>query len=282
MNERMDQLTKPKNALDAKAGAKAGLEMRAIADGTIGKALLMLDIVESFERPVRFNEILKQSPFPKASTYRLLQSLVNQDMLSLERESGRYALGTRLIRLAHSSWSRASLAPIAAPFLDALAKLTGETIHLAKLDNGQVLYLDKRSAARPIKMFSDAGKIGPAYCTGVGKAMLAFLDAGLRREIIAQQSFYAHTEHTLGSARALEDELAIIRKEGVAFDREEHEPNIICIAVPILANTGAIIGGISITSSTLHSSLLALSAHEEALKKTARQIGECANAWMLS
>ena len=68
-----------------------------------------------------------------------------------------------------------ALPRLARPHLDRLSAALGETIHLAQLDQGQVLYVDKRNAAQPVEMFSQAGKVGPAYCTGVGKAMMAYL-----------------------------------------------------------------------------------------------------------
>ena len=80
-----------------------------------------------------------------------------------------------VLRLAHAAWATSSLAPIARPYLDELSAETGETIHLAQMDGGQVLYVDKRNATKPVEMFAQAGKVGPAYCTGVGKAMLAFM-----------------------------------------------------------------------------------------------------------
>ena len=88
------------------------------------------------------------------------------------------ALGVRLVRLAHAAWAQSSIAPLARPYIDRLSAEVGETIHLAQLDLGQVLYVDKRNAQRPVEMFSQAGKVGPAYCTGVGKAMLAYLPRG--------------------------------------------------------------------------------------------------------
>lgn len=252
-----------------------------IKDGTVGKALALLDIVESFKAPVRFNDILKQSPFPKPSTYRLLQTLVSQEMLSHNEDSGHYAIGSRLIRLAHSAWKNASLAPIAAPFLDALSNTTGETIHLAKLDNAQTLYLDKRNALKPIDMFSNAGKIGPAYCTGVGKAMLAHLGPAARDTHVAQQSFYSYTPNTFTTAAAFNTELDAIKRSGVSFDDEEHEPRIICIAVPVLGPQGELYGAISITSSTERASLQDLEHYKTDLQNTAQQIGASAAAWML-
>lgn len=71
-------------------------------------------------------------------------------MLTLDPDTGTYALGVRLVRLAHAAWAQSSLAPIARPYLDDLARETGETIHLAQMDLGQVLYVDKRNAAKPV------------------------------------------------------------------------------------------------------------------------------------
>jgi DNA-binding IclR family transcriptional regulator len=126
-------------------------------DGTVGKALEVLDMVAGFGRPARFAELLAHSAFPKATLYRLIQTLANQGMLAFDSDRGTYAPGVRLVRLAHSAWAMSSLAPIARPFLDRLAASTGETLHLAQLDNGQVLYVDKRNATMPVEMFAQAG-----------------------------------------------------------------------------------------------------------------------------
>lgn len=248
-------------------------------DGTVGKALDVLDVVAHFGRPVRFAEILADSPYPKATLFRLLQTLTNQGMLTHDEYVGTYRLGLRLVRLAHSAWAVASLAPIARPFLDELAAKTGETIHLAQLDQGHVLYVDKRNAARPVEMFSSAGKTGPAYCTGVGKAMLAYLDLAALEAALVRQSYHAFTPTTLNSAEKLRAQLVVIRDQGYAFDAEEHEPGIICCAVPILAQTGRVLGALSVTSTTARSSLAALEASANEIKQTAAQIAAVAENW---
>ncbi|MCL4186235.1 MAG: IclR family transcriptional regulator [Rhodobacteraceae bacterium] len=253
--------------------------MAADGDGTVGKALDVLDRVAAAGRPVRFTELLSGSDYPKATLYRLLQTLVRQGMLSHEPADGTYALGVRLVRLAHVAWRQASLAPIARPHLDRLAAALGETVHLAQLDNGQVLYVDKRNATRPVAMFSEAGKVGPAYCTGIGKAMLAFLHEDERQRAMALQSFHRFTPATLTTIPALAGELALIRARGHAFDDEEHEPGIICVAVPVLNGAGRVLGGLSVTSTTARSTLADLARHAPALAGTARAIAEAAEAW---
>ena len=252
---------------------------RAEKSGTVGKALSVLDQVASFGRPVRFAELLEHSPFPKATLYRFVQTLTVEGMLSYEPERQTYSPGIRLVRLAHAAWAQASLAPIARPHLDALSSETGETVHLAQLDAGQVLYVDKRNAREPLPMYSQAGKVGPAYCTGVGKAMLAFLPEDELAPLVGQQSFHPFTDHTLRDPAALYAEIDAIRDRGHAFDREEHEPGIICVAVPIRTEAGRVLGAISVTSSKDRSTLDQLGAHLERVKHTAQCIAQEAESW---
>jgi len=248
-------------------------------DGTVAKACDVLDHVASYGRPVRFAEILADSPYPKATLYRLLQILTRQRMLSLDPDTNLYTPGLRLVRLAHAAWTQASLAPLARPHIDALSGEVGATVHLAQLDHGQVLYVDKRNATRPIEMFSDAGKVGPAYCTGVGKAMLAFLPQGTQDDAIAQQSFHAFTSKTLANAQALRTELAEIHAQGYAFDREEHEPGIICVAMPILTRAGRVLGALSVTSSTDRTSLAGLEQLVPVIRPAVARIADEAENW---
>ncbi len=257
----------------------SGMGAEGHADGTVGKALDVLDMVASHDRPVRFSDLLALADYPKATLYRLLQTLTNQGMLVLDPDQGTYALGVRLVRLAHAAWAQSSLAPIARPYLDELAERTGETIHLAQMDLGQVLYVDKRNAARPVEMFAQAGKVGPAYCTGVGKAMLAFMQPEALEQALARQSFHRHTDQTLDSPQKLRAELQVIRAKGHAFDREEHEQGIICCAVPILTRSGRVIGALSVTSTTARTTLAALEGTADLTKDIAAKIAAVAESW---
>lgn len=247
--------------------------------GTVGKALLVLDRVAEFGRPVRFSELQETCPFPKATLYRFVQTLTKQRLLAYDDERQRYSLGVRLVRLAHVAWSQSSLAPIARDVLDGLSRELGETVHLAQLDNGQVLYVDKRNAQQPVRMYSQAGKVGPAYCTGVGKAMLAHLDEETLEGLLPLQSFHPFTEHTLTDAGALRAELAEIRAAGVSFDREEHEPGIICVAVPILSERGRVLGALSLTRATTRAGLPALGAVAPRLRQASAAVAKAAASW---
>ena len=250
-----------------------------VEGGTVGKAMEVLDLVAAHARPVRFGELLAASGHPKATLHRLLQTLAGQGMLVHDAERGTYALGVRLVRLAHAAWRQSSLAPQAAPHVSALADATGRTVHLAQLDGGHVLYLDKRGAGDAPDMFSQAGRVGPAYCTGVGKAMLAHLPEDVLEPLMAMQAFHGFMPNTITGAAALRADLALTRARGHAVDAEEHEPGIVCVAVPILTPRGRVLGALSVTSADGPAALPELESHLPALHEAARAIAREASAW---
>lgn len=263
--------------MPAGAGAPRGGDLSS----PISKAFFLLDIIAGSEGPARFAELQRTSGFPKATLHRLLRQLEQEGMVVHDARAQRYRLGLRLIRLAHGAWQDASLAQVGGPYIEELSSALGMTVHLACLESGQVLYLDKRNRTHGVEMFSRPGRIGPAYCTGVGKAMLASLPPERLCEALDRQAFYRHTPKTLTDRAALEAELAEIRERGYAFDNEEHEPSIICVAVPILSGEGALIGGLSVTTTTHAGSLEELEAMVPQLQKTAHRIAGAAEIQFL-
>jgi DNA-binding IclR family transcriptional regulator len=109
--------------------------------------------------------------------------------------------------------------------------------------------------------------------------MMAYLDDPALDAAIARQSFHRFTPETLDSPEKLKAELNAIRARGYAFDREEHEPGIICCAVPILSRAGRAIGAISVTSTTSRTSLAALEAQAGRIKDIADKIANAAEDW---
>ncbi|AVX04851.1 putative HTH-type transcriptional regulator YagI [Maritalea myrionectae] len=249
------------------------------ADGTVGKALEVLDSVAAYGRPVRFSELQTSSPYPKATLYRLLQTLVRQQMVNLNETDGTYSVGLRLVKLAHAAWETASLAPIARAHVAALAEQVEETVHLAQFEAGQVLYVDKRKSNDQFETLAQVGKVAPAYCTGVGKAMMAFLGPKQLQLALNQQAFHRYTPATLTNADQLQAELEHIRADGVAFDREEHEQGTISIAAPVLTNEGRVIGAISIATSTARKTIDDLNRLKPDLLQAAERIGQEATSW---
>jgi IclR family KDG regulon transcriptional repressor len=269
----------PVNTFVGQRGLGERIVMTKAPDGTVGKAMEILDSVAAVGRPVKFSELLAQSPHPKATLYRILQTLTHQGLLAHNEETGAYSLGLRLMTLAHSAWKQATLATVARPFLAAFAAKTSGPVHLAQLESGQVLFVDRIKMNARLEFLAEPGLIAPAFCTAVGKAILAHLSPERQERALCQQHFETRTPVTITSLQALRAELATIKAAGVAFDREEYQLHAIAIAAPIMNDSGRVIGAISITTSTDHHTLDDLRVFQPDLVATAKQIGDAASAW---
>ncbi len=247
--------------------------------GTVGKAMEILDLVVAFGRGVRFSEVRDVSPYPNATLHRLLQTLTTQGMLGYDEDRHVYVPGMRLVRIAHHAWNQSSLAPLAEPFIESLAADINETVHLAQMENGLVVFVEKKVPENGFQTLARPGRRVGAHCTGVGKAMLAFLDDERRRTALEVQTYEAFTPATHSTVETLERELAAIRADGIAFDREEHEQGIISIAAPIFGRSDHVIGAVSVATSTFRMSLEGLEKFRPALLRTAAQIGSEGASW---
>jgi DNA-binding IclR family transcriptional regulator len=255
------------------------MNRQAGSDGTVGKALDILDTIVAFGRAVRFSEVLEASPYPKATLHRILQTLTNQGMLAYDEERHVYLPGMRLVRIARHAWNQSSLAPLARPMMETLARDVGETVHLAQMENSRVVFVEKTTPDQGFQTMARPGRRSPAHCTGVGKVMLAFMEEERRAAALERQIYERFTPATHQGPETLLADLEQIRRDGVGYDREEHEQGIISIAAPILGGSNRVIGAISVVTSTFRMSLEGLETFRPALLRTAGQIGREAAVW---
>lgn len=214
--------------------------------GTLGKLVSLLDLVALGDGPMRFTDILSLSDQPRGTLHRQLSHLVEEGLLEVDRD-GRYAIGLRFLTLASRSWARNEFRAVAEPHLHRLQEVTGETVHLGILRGAEVIYLDKVEGRQSVRMYSQIGNASPAYCTGVGKAALSALGDAELEERVAGLEFRPYTEHTLRDASELLSDVSEIRMRGYAFDLEEHESGICCVAAPIHSDDGHMLAGVSVT-----------------------------------
>lgn len=240
--------------------------------GTVGKALALLDVVAASPEPLRFTEILAACNQPRGTLHRQLRHLVDEGLLEVNRDQT-YSLGLRLLRLASRSWADNQFRSIAAPHLKTLHELTFETVHLGVLNGPEVIYLDKVESKKTVRMYSQIGNASPVYCTGVGKAALSTLPDEKLEALLAQIEFRRFTEHTLTRREAVMAEIREIRETGNAWDREEHEIGIHCVAAPVCSSDGSISAGISVTGPAYRLS-------QEQLREWAGPVREAAAAIM--
>jgi DNA-binding IclR family transcriptional regulator len=134
----------------------------------------------------------------------------------------------------------------AKPELRRLSDEVGETCHLAVLDDGMVLYVDKAESSRSLRMPSQVGRRLHAHCTALGKVLLAYLSSEQLDRVIEQHGLPRMTSHTITDPVALRVELAQIREHGFSMDDEELEDGLRCIAAPIRRYDGTVIASLSL------------------------------------
>src|SRR3954470_24392189 len=209
------------------------------------KALELLGVFSFREPRLSLADLAKRTGIPRATAFRLLSTLEQSGFLA--KDHGAYQLGIKCFVLGNIVAGGLDLRETARPHLVALRESTRETTQIAILDHWQVVYLERMLSPLSVGyMRSRAGAILPAYCTGLGKTLLAFRPDAEVAAWAATQKFTALTPRTITSAKKLLKDLAVIRDRGYGLDEEEREKGVTCIAAPICNHTGDVVAAISV------------------------------------
>jgi IclR family KDG regulon transcriptional repressor len=183
-----------------------------------------------------------------STTFRQLATLVYYRYVQRDEQTNQYTLGLTCLELARAYYEGNDLRRVAQPELARLRNETKETVHLAILDQMEIVYIEKLQGLHPIGLMgSRVGGRAPAYCTGVGKVLLAYEDSQIVKQYFVKRKLHRYTDNTITSLAALVSELASIRSQGYALDSGEHESQVYCVAAPIFDMKGDVIAGLSIS-----------------------------------
>jgi DNA-binding IclR family transcriptional regulator len=219
-------------------------EQRIVAD--------LADLADLADRPARLvgedavqpADLAARTGIPRATAFRLLSTLEQSGFLA--KDHGAYQLGIKCFVLGNIVAGGLDLRDTAHPHLMALRDATRETTQIAILDHWQVVYLERVLSPLPVGVMRlGAGAILPAYCTGLGKTLLAFMPEAEVAAWAATQKFPPMTPKTITTAKRLLKELSLIRERGYGLDEEEREKGVCCIAAPIRNHTGDVVAAIS-------------------------------------
>jgi DNA-binding IclR family transcriptional regulator len=211
------------------------------------KALELLSVFSFREPRLSLAELAARTGIPRATAFRLLSTLEQAGFLA--KDHGAYQLGIKCFVLGNIVAGGLDLRETAHPHLVALRDATRETTQIAILDHWQVVYLERVLSPHPVVfMRARAGAILPAYCTGLGKTLLAYSPAAEVEAWAATQKFPALTPRTITSARRLLKELRLIRQRGYGIDDEEREKGVRCLAAPIRNHHGDVVAAVSVAA----------------------------------
>lgn len=211
------------------------------ASTVVGRLEAILASFDGCDRALGLREISHRVGLPKSTVHRLANQLCAVGWL--ERNSGGYRVGLKLLELGSVALQRTGLREAAYKHLHSLAARTGLVVHLGILDHGEVVYLDRVTTTR-VSLPTRVGGREPAYCTALGKVMLAFEEPASQASALA--SPLRRTEFTIIQPRAIQAALDSARQTGIAYDREEAYRGVGCVASPIRSGD-RVIGAISVT-----------------------------------
>jgi len=221
----------------------------------VKSALRVLDIFELLaHRPdgLSLSTISSELAIPKSSAHGLIHTLLGRGYLREGRQEHTYRLSARLFELGSGYMAGTDLLTDGQEVVRETARACDETVHLAILDESEVLYIAKEEGTNTIRMVSAVGKRFPAHGTGVGKMMLSALPAvELDRLYPPDRAMAPITPATLTDPAELRHELAAIRARGYATDCEESTPGLSCIAAPVFDSTGKVVAAISVSVPTV-------------------------------
>ena len=189
--------------------------------------------------------------YHKSSIQRIVSTLEAEGFLKrVQANRMVYRLGPQLLFLGSIADMSTDLRSVARPVMEQLVARVKETSYLCVLDGDQCLYIERAECSQPIRIIHAVGRRNPLHCTGVGKALMSGMTEKEIKIILAGKGLKSYTPRTITSPDRLLQEIEQIRKRGVAYDHEELDVGVKCIAAPIHNHTGKVVAAISISGPT--------------------------------
>jgi DNA-binding IclR family transcriptional regulator len=216
-------------------------------ESSLARGLSLLELFSPDEIELSISEMARRSGMPKSTTHRLVGDLLRWGALEKGRAGVR--LGVRLFELGHLVPDHSRLRELAIPFAHSLGAITNLTSNLAVREGSEIIYIEKINSRDLRVPHSRIGGRLPMHCTALGKAILSYSGAAFV-DTVLEGPLTALTSKTITDPDALRRELAGVRQSRVAYDFEESQLGLFCVAAPIFARTGRVVGALSVTGAT--------------------------------
>lgn len=214
---------------------------------SVKKAIEVLEALAKRENGGGITQLSKQLNLPKSTIHQILSTFKSARFVEQNPEDRQYHLGLRIFELGNIVQSQLQLRKIAHPYLYDLSRKTNETSYLVVLEGKRIVYIDCVESTARLRAHPVFGDRVPLHCTGVGKAIMAFLPEVKIHEIIYEDGLERFTENTITDPQLLQQELKKVRKRGYAIDNIEHEEGIRCVGAPIRNHRKEVFAAISVS-----------------------------------
>lgn len=204
---------------------------------SVGHALNILNCFRHADA-LGISEIAARLGRSKSTIHGMVNTLTQWGYLEQNRENRKYRLGLTLLELGHLVRERIDIRSEARPWCQQLTDKYSTTVHLAAVSDGEIVYIDKVDMGSSIVTYSRVGKRAPMYCTGIGKAILAYLPPEYLEKHIFSKPMERFTPNTIVERSLLIEELKKVREQGYAIDNGEIEVGVQCLAAPVFDRDG--------------------------------------------
>ena len=211
---------------------------------SLARGLAVIRAFADSRKPQTIAQISQKTGIPRAAVRRCLHTL--RQLGYVDSELNNFTLRPKILTLGYSYLSSTPLTVSAQPCLDQVSRSLGESCSLAVLEEDEVLYVARAATARVMSVSLSAGSRLPAYCTSLGRVLLAHLGAADLERYLARVPLLPRTEHTVTDAGRLREILAQVRADGYAINNEELETGLRSIAVPVRGASGRVLAALNV------------------------------------
>jgi IclR family transcriptional regulator, KDG regulon repressor len=220
-------------------------------DYTIQSVIHALDILEAFKGAAKedlgVTELSESLSLHKNNVFRLLATLETRGYIEQNKTTGNYRLGIKTFEMGQVFLVQTGLIKQARPVMEEVLARCNETVYLAVLRNEKIVYMDIAETTHSVRVADRVGAVLPAYCTSVGKALLAYLSREELDKIFPKTKFEKFTDNTICERSELYSHLKEVAARGYALDLEEYEEEVFCVSAPVMDYTGKAVAAICVS-----------------------------------
>jgi DNA-binding IclR family transcriptional regulator len=214
--------------------------------GALRHGLAVFDMFDAGRQTVTVAEIGRHLGIHKSTASRIAQNLVLSGYLVPATNAPGFRLSGKFARLGAIAAVDATITTVSAEHVKALVDDVGETCHVAVLEGRETVTVVLVDGTYAVRMHSCVGKRNDAHTTAAGKVLLAGLEGSTLDMLYPDRALKQVTQQTIGSKAELKEQLAIVRRHGYAYDDEELEPGLRCVAAPIADHSGRVVAALTI------------------------------------
>lgn len=218
---------------------------------TVERTLSILESIATSTNGMTNSDINRRLKIPKSSASYILRVLENRGYLMRELETGKYRLGLKLMSISREMLSHIDVRDVAKPIMESFVKKVNLSMHLAVLDNGRAVYVEKVEADGFVKMDIWVGHRLPIHTTAIGKILVSQMPENEIVTILEMRGMERKTPKSITNPKKYLAELTKVREHGFAIDNEENNLGVRCVAAPIYDSNGKIIAALGTSSTTL-------------------------------